>query len=63
VRAALKQSMPNADIHIEGVGDGVILTGTAASPIEAQQANDLAAASPAAPTRSSIRSRSAAATR
>src|SRR5882724_11763693 len=43
VRAALKQSMPNSDIHIEGVGDGVMLTGTAASPIEAQQANDLAA--------------------
>jgi pilus assembly protein CpaC len=43
VRAALKQAMPNSDIHIEGVGDGVVLTGTAASPIEAQQANDLAA--------------------
>jgi pilus assembly protein CpaC len=43
VRAALKQSMPNSDIHIEGVGDGVVLTGTAASPVEAQQANDLAA--------------------
>ena len=43
VRAALKQSMPNSDIRIEGVGDGVVLTGTAASPIEAQQANDLAA--------------------
>jgi pilus assembly protein CpaC len=43
VRAALKQSMPNSDIRIEGVGDGVVLTGTAASPVEAQQANDLAA--------------------
>src|SRR5476651_2551487 len=43
VRAALKQSMPNSDIQIEGVGDGVMLTGTAASPIEAQQAGDLAA--------------------
>jgi pilus assembly protein CpaC len=43
VRAALKQAMPNADIHIEGVGDGVMLSGSAASPIEAQQAGELAA--------------------
>jgi pilus assembly protein CpaC len=43
VRAALKQVLPNSDIQIEGVGDGVILTGTASSPIEAQQAGDLAA--------------------
>jgi len=42
-RAALKQILPNSDIQIEGLGDGVILTGTAASPIEAQQAGDLAA--------------------
>ena len=42
-RAALKQTLPNSDIQIEGLGDGVILTGTAASPIEAQQAGDLAA--------------------
>jgi pilus assembly protein CpaC len=43
VRAALKQTMPNADIKIEGVGDGVMLTGSVSSPIEAQQAGDLAA--------------------
>jgi len=43
VRAALKQSMPNSDILIEGVGDGVVLSGSAASPIEAQQAADIAA--------------------
>ncbi len=43
VRAALKQTLPNADIQIEGVGDGVVLSGSAASPIEAQQAGDLAA--------------------
>src|SRR5579872_4436933 len=42
-RAALKQILPNADIQIDGLGDGVILTGTAANPVEAQQANDLAA--------------------
>ncbi len=43
VRAALKQIVPNSDIQVEGLGDGVILTGTAANPIEAQQAGDLAA--------------------
>jgi len=43
VRAALKQTLPNSDIQVEGLGDSVILTGTAANPIEAQQANDLAA--------------------
>src|SRR6266704_5193867 len=43
VSAALKQTLPNADVQIEGVGDGVVLSGTAASPIEAQQAGDLAA--------------------
>ena len=43
VRAALKQSLPNSDIQIEGLGDGVVLSGTAATPIEAQQAADMAA--------------------
>ncbi|MFL6838473.1 MAG: type II and III secretion system protein family protein [Bradyrhizobium sp.] len=43
VRAALRQSLPNSDIQIDGVGEGVVLTGTAASPIDAQQAGDLAA--------------------
>jgi pilus assembly protein CpaC len=42
-RAALRQTLPNSDIQIEGIGDGVMLTGTVASPIEAQQAGDLAA--------------------
>ncbi|MGB8399965.1 type II and III secretion system protein family protein [Bradyrhizobium sp.] len=43
VRTALKQSLPNADIQIEGVGDGVVLSGAASSPIEAQQAGEMAA--------------------
>jgi pilus assembly protein CpaC len=43
LRAALRQSLPNADIQIEGLGDGVMLSGLVASPIEAQQAGDLAA--------------------
>ena len=42
VRAALKQILPNSDIQIDGLGEGVVLTGTAANPMEAQQANDLA---------------------
>lgn len=43
VRAALRQTLPNADIHIEGVGDGVMLTGSVSNPAEAQQAQELAA--------------------
>jgi pilus assembly protein CpaC len=42
-RAALKQLLPNSDIQIDGLADSVILTGTAANPIEAQQAGELAA--------------------
>ena len=41
VRAALQQSLPGT--QIEGVGDGVVLTGSVASPVEAQQAGDIAA--------------------
>jgi pilus assembly protein CpaC len=44
VRAALKQSMPESDIHIEGVGtEGVMLSGTAASAAESQHAFEIAA--------------------
>jgi pilus assembly protein CpaC len=43
VRAMLKATLPNSDIQIEGVGDSVVLTGMAATPIEAQQAGDIAA--------------------
>jgi pilus assembly protein CpaC len=42
-RAALKQMLPNSDVQIDGLGDGVILTGSVRTPIEAQQAGDLAA--------------------
>ena len=42
VRGALKQAMPDADIRIEGVSDGIMLSGSAASAAEAQQAYDLA---------------------
>jgi len=42
LRAALKAKFPHADIHIEGVGDGVMLSGWASSQSEAQEAYDLA---------------------
>jgi pilus assembly protein CpaC len=43
VRAAIKQSLPDADIRIEGVGpDGVMLSGSANSAGESQQAFDMA---------------------
>jgi pilus assembly protein CpaC len=42
MRAALKQTMPDADIRIEGVGDGIMLSGSASSNSESQQAFDLA---------------------
>jgi pilus assembly protein CpaC len=43
IRTALKQTIPSADIQVEGLGDGVMLNGSVSSPIEAQQAADLAA--------------------
>ena len=42
VRSAIKQTIPDANIHVEGIGDGVMLSGNAASPAELQQAYDLA---------------------
>jgi pilus assembly protein CpaC len=43
VRAALRQMLPTAGIQAEGIGDGVMLTGSVSSPIEAQQAGDVTA--------------------
>ena len=43
IRAALKQMLPAAAIQAEGVGDSVMLTGSVSTPIEAQQAGDVAA--------------------
>src|SRR5688572_2469088 len=40
VRAALRQALP--DVQIEGIGDGIMLRGSVASPEESQQAYDLA---------------------
>jgi pilus assembly protein CpaC len=43
VRAALRQMLPAGGIQAEGVGDSIMLTGTVATPIEAQQAGEVAA--------------------
>ena len=43
IRAALKQLLPAAAIQAEGIGDSVMLTGSVATNVEAQQASDVAA--------------------
>jgi pilus assembly protein CpaC len=43
IRTAMRQILPNANIQVEGLGDGVMLSGSVSSPIDAQQAGDLAA--------------------
>jgi len=42
IRAAIKRAVPSADIEVQGVADGVLLTGKATSPADAQQAYDIA---------------------
>jgi pilus assembly protein CpaC len=43
IRAAIKRMFPESDIKVEGIGDGIVLSGSAANQMEAQQAYDLAA--------------------
>src|SRR5215213_8478036 len=43
LRATLKQALPNTDIHVEGIGEGVVLSGNVATPVESQTAFDIAA--------------------
>jgi pilus assembly protein CpaC len=43
VRAALRHLLPNAEIAVEGLADGIMLSGSVASLSESQQAFDLAA--------------------
>jgi pilus assembly protein CpaC len=43
IRSAIRQVLPEADIAVEGIGDGVVLTGSVSSQAEAQQAYDIAA--------------------
>jgi len=42
VRQTLRQMFPDGDMRVDGVGDGVVLSGSASSPAEAQQAFDIA---------------------
>lgn len=42
IRTAIKQLLPDSDIRVQGVADGVMLAGYAANPAEAQQAYDIA---------------------
>jgi len=42
VRAALKQSFPNDNLDIQGVADGVMLSGSVSSAVDAQHAYDIA---------------------
>jgi pilus assembly protein CpaC len=39
----LIRALPGADVHIDGVGDGALLSGNVATPMEAQRAFDIAA--------------------
>ena len=42
VRSAVRRLLPQSDVRVEGVGDGVMLTGSVANAAEAQQAFDMA---------------------
>ncbi len=42
IRSAIKQILPDYDIRVEGIGEGVILSGIVSSQAEAQQAFDIA---------------------
>ena len=43
IRAAIRKLIPGANVNVDSIGDGIILTGFVQTPIEAQQAADLAA--------------------
>jgi len=43
IRAAIKRALPATDIVIEGLADGIMISGSAASQADAQQVHDLAA--------------------
>ena len=42
LRAAIKQAIPDSDVDAQGIGQGVILTGTVADAAQSQQAYDIA---------------------
>ena len=43
VRAMLQKLLPHSDVRVDGVGDGVMLSGSVANAAESQQAADVAA--------------------
>src|SRR5207302_6749694 len=42
IRAALQKLLPNSDVRVDGVGEGVMLSGSVANASESQQAHDVA---------------------
>jgi len=42
IREAIQQVLPDCDIAVRGIGDGIILSGTVSTPQQAQQAYDIA---------------------
>jgi pilus assembly protein CpaC len=42
IRKAIRELIPDSDVEVEAIGDGIILTGTVATQLEAQQAYDIA---------------------
>src|SRR6476620_3213264 len=42
IRAMLQKLLPNSDVRVDGVGDGVMLSGSVANASESQQAYDVA---------------------
>jgi pilus assembly protein CpaC len=42
IREAIKEVIPDSDITVSGIGEGVVLSGTVATDAEAQQAYDIA---------------------
>src|SRR3954465_7522634 len=43
IRAMLQKLLPNSDVRVDGVGEGVMLSGSVANASESQQATDVAA--------------------
>jgi pilus assembly protein CpaC len=41
VRAALRRAFPDRNVQVDGIGDGIELSGDVASPVEAQRAFDI----------------------
>jgi pilus assembly protein CpaC len=42
IKAAIKKLIPDSDVNVEAIGDGIILTGTVANQADASQANAIA---------------------